>query len=140
MKSLPNKIITLVDSLDKEQLMQLNHTVVNLLKSRRDKELIEKASQFKLAEFVFFHDNDGENQFGVVTKINHKSITVAVSDYYTVKVPAVYLHHITEKPSKKLIALKNQLFPTEEILDNLLKQARNELVNSRILTSKNNKL
>lgn len=114
--------------------------MVNLLKDRRDKELIEKASQFKLAEFVFFHDNDGENQVGVVTKINHKSITVAVLNSYRVKVPAIYLHHITEKPSKKLIALRDQLFPTGDILDNLLKQARNELVNSGILTSKNIKL
>lgn len=132
--------MALVDSLDKEQLMQLNHTVVNLLKTKRDKELIEKASQFKLAEFVFFHDNDGNNQVGVVTKINNKSITVAISESYKIKVPAVYLHHIKEKPSKKLTSLKNQLFPTRKILDKLLKQPCNELANSGILTSKNIKL
>ena len=65
---------------------------------------------------------------------------MAISNSYKINVPAVYLHHIKEKLSKKLIALRDQLLPTGEILDNLLKQECNELTNSGILTSKNIKL
>ena len=55
MKDLPNQIITLVNSLDKEQLLQLNQLVVHLVKTKRDKELTDKTYQFRLAEFVFFY-------------------------------------------------------------------------------------
>ena len=121
MTDLPNQITALLDSLNHEQLIKLNHLVVNTIKQRRDNELLQKTSNFKLRDTISFQDPMNNCSFGVIVRINQKTLSVVTLDNIKYNVPSTHLRHV-DNPSKELIKLRGKLFPTPKEIVKALKR------------------
>jgi hypothetical protein len=85
------KILDLVVTLKREELLALNEAIINLLKSQQAQQAAEYNARFKIGDIVVFTDENQKQVHGMVSKKNPKTIQVTTTDSYTINVPPRYL-------------------------------------------------
>jgi len=104
------KVLKLINSLNKAQLLTLNKVIVTLIKQHQDTEIAEKSTEFRRGDIVSFVGDNNKKWVGVVLKVNLKSIQIITLDSYKFNVSPTYLK-IEDKPGKKILDFKRILFP-----------------------------
>jgi hypothetical protein len=85
------KILDLVVTLKREELLALNEAIINLLKSQQAQQAAEYNARFNIGDIVVFIDENQKQVHGMVSKKNPKTIQVTTTDSYTINVPPRYL-------------------------------------------------
>lgn len=68
-----------IDKLSREELLELNHRIVERLKYLASREALELSKQFKVGEIVEFRG--GKNMVrGVIIRINRKTMSIKTSE------------------------------------------------------------
>jgi len=101
-----------INTLSKEELRELNKRVIERLNALTTAELLDQTSAFNVSDIVSF-DNNGRKCYGVVLRVNQKTISVAVSPRERWKVSPSFLK-IVKKPSKKALNLRFLFFPQKD--------------------------
>lgn len=73
--NLPEKVIKIVDSLSKDQLILLNRFIVERLKQMHEDQINEHMDEFEIGDTVCF-ENERKIINGIIIKINKKTISV----------------------------------------------------------------
>lgn len=111
------KVLSLINSLDKSQLLSLNKIIVTLVKQIELQEKVEKATGFKIGELVYFSDEHQRKWSGMVFKINAATIQIMTANSQKFNVnPSILQPEL--KPSKKLLELKKLLATSLGFLKN----------------------
>ena len=98
-----------ISKLSKDELIELNKKVIDRLNQISDAELLEQTNAFNVSDIVSF-DNNGQKCYGVILRVNQKSISVAVSLHEKWKISPSFLKTV-KKPPKKAVDLQFELFP-----------------------------
>jgi hypothetical protein len=85
------KVLDLITTLKREELLALNEAIINLLKSQQAQQAAEYNARFKIGDIVVFTDENQKQVHGMVSKKNPKTIQVTTTDSYTINVPPRYL-------------------------------------------------
>lgn len=108
-----SQIFKMLGRLNKNELMVLNKTVVELLKTTYDQETLVAAGNFNQGDMVRFTDNNNIGRSGIITKKNQKTFEVLTADSYIIRISPTYLKP-EPNPSKELLKLRNSLLITSE--------------------------
>ncbi len=112
-----------IENFSKEDLLELNQQIGERLKLLEKEEMIKASKDLSIGSLVSFQHNNAKHT-AVVVVFNKKTIKVITTKNYEVSVPPAYLDKV-KKPSKKLLDLKEELFPTimevktDKLLDNM---------------------
>ena len=74
------KVLAVLDLLTEEELVHLNHVIVERLRLMQQIRQHDKIIQFRIGQPVRFSDAAGRNIRGVVARHNRKSVTVVTPD------------------------------------------------------------
>ena len=74
------RVLAVLDLLTEEELVHLNHVVVERLRLMQQIRHHDKIIQFRIGQSVLFADATGRTIRGVVSRHNRKSVTVVTSD------------------------------------------------------------
>ena len=85
------KVLDLITTLKREELLALNEAIINLLKSQQAQQAAEYKARFNIGDIVVFTDENQKQVHGMVSKKNPKTIQVTTTDSYTINVPPRYL-------------------------------------------------
>ena len=85
------KVLDLITTLKREELLALNEAIINLLKSQQAQQAAEYNARFNIGDIVVFTDENQKQVHGMVSKKNPKTIQVTTTDSYTINVPPRYL-------------------------------------------------
>jgi hypothetical protein len=85
------KVLDLITTLKREELLALNEAIINLLKSQQAQQAAEYNARFNIGDIVVFIDENQKQVHGMVSKKNPKTIQVTTTDSYTINVPPRYL-------------------------------------------------
>ena len=94
-----------ISALTNEELMALNHRIVDLLKRRQERQAGKALEKFALGDLVFFDSEDGSRIKGVVTKINRKTISVQTKDQGRWRVSPMFVHKAKENMNTDLLRI-----------------------------------
>jgi hypothetical protein len=70
------KVLSVLDRLTEEELIQLNHVIVARLRLMQQIRSHEKMMNFRIGQRVRFTSSHGELIRGVITRHNQKSVTI----------------------------------------------------------------
>lgn len=98
-----------ISKLSKEELIQLNQKIVDRLNHISEAEILEQKKSFNVTDIVSF-DNNGKKCFGVILRVNQKSITIAISSSERWKISPSFLRPV-KNPPQKAKDLQFNLFP-----------------------------
>ena len=98
-----------ISKLSKEELIKLNKEIIDRLNAISASELLGQINAFNVSDIVSF-DNNGKKSFGVVLRVNQKTISVAISTHERWKMSPTFLT-LVKKPPKKAVDLQFELFP-----------------------------
>ncbi len=87
-----------------EELIILNHEIVERLRSLQQRRLNNKLAAFHLGERVSFLTPDGRNQEGHISRINKKTISVVMENGNCWNVPPAVLKKVSS--NKKTVPRK----------------------------------
>lgn len=116
-----SKILMLAETLNHEDLLEVNYAIVELIKARSDYQNSTQKLKFSKGDIVSF-EYENKQRIGVVIKKHQKSIKVVTTDNYTINVPAMFLR-LVKNPSEEVVKLKENLFLSPEEINNLLQKA-----------------
>ena len=85
------KVLDLITTLKREELLSLNEAIINLLKAQQAQQAAEYNARFKIGDIVMFTDENQKQVHGMVSKKNPKTIQVTTTDSYTINIPPRYL-------------------------------------------------
>jgi hypothetical protein len=85
------KVLDLITTLKREELLALNEAIINLLKSQQAQQAAEYNARFNIGDIVVFTDENQKQVHGMVSKKNPKTIQVTTTDSYSINVPPRYL-------------------------------------------------
>jgi hypothetical protein len=85
------KVLDLITTLKREELLALNEAIINLLKSQQAQQAAEYNARFNIGDIVVFIDENQKQVHGMVSKKNPKTIQVTTTDSYTINVLPRYL-------------------------------------------------
>ena len=85
------KVLDLITTLEREELLALNEAIINLLKSQQAQQAAEYNARFNIGDIVVFIDENQKQVHGMVIKKNPKTIQVTTTDSYSINVPPRYL-------------------------------------------------
>jgi hypothetical protein len=69
-----------IDQLSEQELVDLNHRIVERLRFLRQARAHSKMLQFRIGELVSFQAENGERITGVIARYNKKSVSVITPD------------------------------------------------------------
>jgi hypothetical protein len=83
--------------LNEEELLHLNHRIVERLRSIRQGRCYQDMAQFNLGDAVCFTPEYGHVVVGTVVRLNQKTVTVAAKDGHQWRVGPSLLSRITDQ-------------------------------------------
>jgi hypothetical protein len=104
-----------IDGLSIAELVELNKKVVARVKALQVQERLEAASQFKIGDVVSFYGKEKAKITGIVLSIKKTKATILTEKGQQWTVSPVLLA-IEKEPSKKLLKVKEDLFPKGLVL------------------------
>jgi len=87
-----------ISHLSEEQLVELNHRVVERLKLLARSRSARQLNKFNIGDRVWFEGNDGEKIRGIVTRLNIKTASVMTATHRW-NIPPRFLRKIEEVDS-----------------------------------------
>jgi hypothetical protein len=78
--SLLTQLTTRLDEFTEEELLHLNHLIVERLRLMRQIGAHQAMTQFRIGQRVRFTDSGGRPVVGTLTRYNRKSVTVIADD------------------------------------------------------------
>ncbi len=95
-----------IDNLTYEQLLKLNHKIVERLKFMDNMHAHNEMMQFSPGDKVSFEPNNRDKQTGTLVKFNKKTVTVLTDDGQSCNVAPYLLSKINTKTSKEKSKIK----------------------------------
>ncbi|MGO9664323.1 MAG: hypothetical protein ACLP66_13560 [Polyangia bacterium] len=83
--------------LSEEELIQLNHQIVERIRSLQQGRCYQNLSRFKLGDVVCFTPEHGRVVVGTIVRLNQKTATVVARDGHRWRVSPSYLSRITDQ-------------------------------------------
>lgn len=108
-----SQIFKMLGRLNKNELLVLNKTVVELLKTTQGQEELAVAGNFNQGDIVSFIDGNNISRSGVIIKKNQKTFQILTSDSYSINVLPTYLKPALNA-SKQLLDFRKSLLITSE--------------------------
>ena len=94
-----------IDKLTYEELIELNHKVVERLKFLEHMKAHASMMDFRIGEEVTFKPPNSERTSGIISKFNRKTVTIITKDGHSWKVYPGYLEKLNQQDSKNVISL-----------------------------------
>jgi hypothetical protein len=85
------RVLAVLDLLTEEELVHLNHVIVERLRLMQQIHHHDKIIQFRIGQPVRFTDSAGRTVRGVVARHNRKSVTVVTADGHQWRVSPQFL-------------------------------------------------
>lgn len=101
-----------IENLSIDDLVELNKKVVCRIKELRAQRQFKAAAQFRMGDVVSFPNKHNKKVTGFITSIRKATISVLTETNEQWNVSATLLTP-EKKPSKKLLALLNEIFPPD---------------------------
>lgn len=110
-----------INSLSKQELYELNELIINRLKEISRQEAAQQVSKYNVTDIVSFA-YEGETRYGVVMRVNQKSVSLKMTDGSECRVSPSFLMKAANPP-QEVVDLRKFLYPTpEEVFAELKKE------------------
>lgn len=97
-----------IDRLSEEELIDLNHRVVERLRFIRQAYAHRAMLQYRIGERVWFETDTRGRVEGVITRYNRKSVSILSADGHQWRVAPVFLHKLDSEAEETATNLVTQ--------------------------------